>query len=72
MKIKGMLESFAAGIHWRILGLPKRRATVEVLVGKNPTLLGSPPQGSRVSFEDFLHVKKKKKKNRVSITTIRI
>lgn len=35
------------------------KVIVEISVGKNPTLPGSFPQRSQVSFEDFLHDKKK-------------
>ena len=33
-----------------------------VLVGRSPTLSSHPPLDDQVSFEDFLHVKKKRKK----------
>ena len=35
---------------------------MEILVGKNPTLPGSIHLENRVSFKDFLHVKKREKK----------
>ena len=44
---------------------------MKVLVGKNPTLLGHLPKNGRVSFEEFLQVKKKtKKKHRVTNTLL--